>query len=131
MCKELYIEINLLVLYLTTITFCLYLLECRSYSGFCVSILQIFESYSHHLLVFYFFSSFFNNCSSFDNVFRQLLSLSSFSDLFLHILLQLGFLKWNIFQGQVHSQIFKQKWSKQKEWSDCLWRSGKQNQDLI
>lgn len=48
------------------------LADRKTYSGCCMPILQIFETSYYHLLVFYFLSTFFNNCSSFDNIYRQL-----------------------------------------------------------
>lgn len=102
----------------------------KIYFGFYMPIFQIYENYYHHLLVFYFFSSFFNNCSSFDRVSSQLtifvMFLRSFYTFFFIWILQN-----RISLGESAKLYLQAKVSKQEEWSNYLWRSGKQNQNLV
>lgn len=87
-------------------------------------------NYYHHLLAFYFFFSFFNSFS-FDSVSRKFTILVIFlRSLSMYISL-VGVSKIKDLPGTSTQQIFKQKWSTQEEWSDCLWRSDKQDQDLL
>lgn len=78
----------------------------KIYSGFYMPVLQTFENDYHHLLVFYFFSSFFNNPFSFDSVSRQLTILVIFLRSLSTHLSSAGFSKIKHLPGTIHSQIF-------------------------